>query len=139
MLEKLAAHVLWVRELPPKPTLSARSLVMLQAGCMYIHGRDKYYRPIVVMDAAAMYRMIKEDKNSVNAEHLTELWIFLYMYIREVMFLPGQADFWLNICTLGNLGMTAIPRNAIMAFATVCSNNHMFCLSKSFYLNTSWA
>lgn len=106
---------------------------------MYIHGRDKYYRPIVIMDAAVMSKMIKDDKNAVTEELLVELWVFLYMYIREVMFLPGQADFWLNICHLGNLGMTAIPRKPIMAFATVCSNNHMFCLSKSFYLNTSWA
>ena len=29
VLEKLAAHIQWVRELPPKPTLSDRSLAML--------------------------------------------------------------------------------------------------------------
>ena len=56
---------------------------------MYIHGRDKYYNPIVILDAAVMYNMIKKDKNSVSEELLVELWLFLYMYIRNVMHLPG--------------------------------------------------
>lgn len=115
------------------------SLRLIQEGCIYVFGRDKYYRPIVIMDAERIYRLSKIDKSVVTAENFTESWLFLYNYITKVMHLPGQADMWMNICNLGNLGLTSIPRNTIMAFADVCQQNMMFFLSKSFYLNVSWA
>ena len=93
----------------------------------------------MIIDASMLAEMLAADKDSVNEESFAELWFFLYNYLKKVMFLPGQSDMWLNVVNLGNLGMTALPRKPILAFADVCQNNMMYFMSKSYYLNVSWA
>jgi hypothetical protein len=107
-------------------------------GAFYIHGREKNYRPIVIIDAPKLTEMLIADKNSVTPEVCIELWGFLCTYIRKVMFLPGQADQCLNIVNLGNMGLTDIPRSLILTFFDVLQRNMMYFMAKSFYLNLSW-
>lgn len=52
--EKLFNHFNWLQTLPKEPRLSKQTIKLLQSGCFYIFGRDKYYRPCLVMDAAVM-------------------------------------------------------------------------------------
>ena len=54
------------------------------------------------------------------------------------MFLEGNVQNWNSLVDMGNLGMFDLPREQIMAFAEVCSNNMMYMLFKSWYLNVSW-
>ena len=92
----------------------------MQAGGMYIHGRDKNYLPILVMDASVLVVLLKEDKNSVNEEIFVELFLFLVYYMKNVMFLPGQCDYWTSIANFTGLGLTTIPRKPILAFVDCC-------------------
>ena len=118
--EKLFKHFAWLQTLPNEPKLTNHTLKLLQSGCFYIFGRDKYYRPCLVMDAAVMHRLGKESPESVTSDNFTALFIFLYQYLKNVMFLNGYVDQWVTIVNLGNLGITSLPREQILAFADVC-------------------
>lgn len=53
---KLAVHWAWVASLSPEPLLTPLALKCLQAGCIYIFGRDRFYRPTFVIDGGALAR-----------------------------------------------------------------------------------
>ena len=86
---------------------------------MYIHGRDKCFRPIMVMDLAVLIKIYKVDKDTVTAQVFIELFVFMWQYMKDVMFLNGHTDCWVQIVSFGNLGMTALPRQPILGFADV--------------------
>ena len=136
--EKVFKHFNWLDSIPREPRLTNITMRMLQTGAIYIFGRDKFYRPCIVMDAEAMARLMKEDPNAITGETFADLWVFLYMYIKNVMLLPGHIDNWVNIVNFGKLGITALPRKPILAFAGVCQANMMYFLAKSYYVNVSW-
>lgn len=58
--EKLIRHIAWLISIPPEPRLTSNTIKLLQSGCFYLHGRDKWLRPCFVMDGAVMARMAKQ-------------------------------------------------------------------------------
>lgn len=90
--EKLFNHFNWLASLPPEPKLTNHTLKLLQSGCFYIFGRDRYFRPCLIMDAVVLARLNKEDPDCVESANFTALFIFLYQYLKQVMFLPGFCD-----------------------------------------------
>ena len=52
--EKLFKHVSWLESIGPEPRLTNHTIRLLQSGCFYLHGRDKWYRPCFVMDGRIM-------------------------------------------------------------------------------------
>lgn len=124
--EKLFNHFAWLQSLPFEPRLSRDTLKLLQTGVMYIFGRDKYFRPNLIIDAVQMVNVKKKDANAITTETFTEMFIFLFQYIDNIMFLPGHVDMWVNVVNLGNMGMFEIPRDLIMAFGNVCQENLMY-------------
>jgi hypothetical protein len=61
-------------------------------GAFYIFGRDKYYRPCIVLDAAVMAQIVAKDPDCISTQNFTNLFIFLYQYITRVMFAKGHVD-----------------------------------------------
>lgn len=111
--EKLANHFEWLATLTAEPTLNAKSFRLLQTGAFYIFGRDKFFRPTFIMDATVIARLSKEQPDIVDETTFTDLFVFLFMYVRDVMFLPGHINYWVSICNFGNLGVTELPRKQI--------------------------
>lgn len=66
--EKLFKHLTWLQSIGPEPRLTNRTVRLLQSGCFYLHGRDKYYRPCFVMDGRIMAQMAKEEPEMITAE-----------------------------------------------------------------------
>lgn len=64
--------------------------------------------------------------------------MFLWNYIKHVIFLPGHVNHWITISELGNLSLFSLPKEQVMAFGDVCAANMMYLLYRSFYLNASW-
>ena len=136
--DKIVEHFKWLAELPPEPRLTPMTIRLLQTGCFYIHGRDKFYRPTFVMDANLMAKLTKTNPEIITVEVFQEMFAFLFMYVKNVMMLPGQIEQWVCLCDLGNLSMASLPRKQIMAFGQVCQANLMFFMFKSVYVNVSW-
>ena len=54
---KVLKHIEWLQNMSPEPRLNDLTLRLLQSGCFYLFGRDKYYRPCFVMDGLLISRM----------------------------------------------------------------------------------
>ena len=62
-------HLKWLGELPPEPKLTPMTIRLLQTGCFYLHGRDKFYRPCYIMDANLMAKLTKEQPEVITVEN----------------------------------------------------------------------
>jgi len=105
---------------------------------LYIGGRDKEYRPLIIFDAKRIVEIGKSDSSIVSTDAITNGFMFLWNYIKHVIWLPGHVNHWITIVELGNLSMLQLPREQVMAFGDVCAANMMYVLFRSFYLNASW-
>jgi hypothetical protein len=90
--------------------LTPQTLRILNSGCFYIAGRDKFFRPTVVIDGGILAKINKDDPTALEGDLFKEIWFFLYSYMRNVMFIPGQVDTWLLIVDLNNLSLGKLPR-----------------------------
>ena len=86
-------HIHWVRQnIPRNPRLDDRALRLLQSGAFYLHGRDKFFRPCIVMDGQVMADINKKTPELITPEVLSILFVWLHNYLRKVMFMPGQVE-----------------------------------------------
>lgn len=111
---------------------------LIQAGALYIYGRDRHYRPIIVTDLPRIIAMAASDPEVVSTESMQASFIFVWNYLKRVMFLPGHVDHWNSIMNMGFASMWAIPRQQVSAILQIAQSHMMYMLYKGFYLNTSW-
>ena len=71
--EKLVTHIAWLSSIPVEPRLTNHTIQLLQSGCFYLHGRDKWLRPCFVMDGAIMARIAKQNPDLISAEVFNEM------------------------------------------------------------------
>jgi len=57
-----------------------------------MHGRDKWYRPCMVMDGRVMADLAKREPDVITAEVFAEMFTYLYVYLKKVILLPGQCE-----------------------------------------------
>ena len=108
--EKLHKHIEWLSAIQPEPRLTNHTVRLLQSGCFYLHGRDKWYRPCFVMDGRIMADMAKREPEMITSEVFNDMFVFLFAYLKKVILLPGHIEQWVTICDLNNMSMTALPR-----------------------------
>jgi len=77
---------------------------------MYIFGRDKYYRPTIVLDFARIIDLGSTDPSVVSTEAMQASFIFLWKYMKKCMFLEGHTDQWNTITNMAQASMWALPR-----------------------------
>lgn len=68
------------------------TLELIQNGCAYIHGRDRYYRPAVIINMDRVVRQMAINPELEQGENFTNAFLFLYNYILKVMLLPGHIE-----------------------------------------------
>ena len=108
--DKMQAHLEWLGTLPPEPMLVPKTIKLLQTGCFYIGGRDKWLRPTFIMDAEVMVRLNKSDPDTMSPENFVEAFLFMFEYCKKVMLLPGHVEQWITIADFGNIAMTRLPK-----------------------------
>ena len=101
-------------------------------------GRDKWYKPSIIMDLGKMVELIKTDPACITTEVFLDLFAFLWEYIVRAMFIPGQIVQWNTIIFMSNLGATAIPRDLIINFGKFCQNHCLYHMRKAYYLQVGW-
>ncbi len=90
--------------------MNQQILNLIQSGALYVGGRDKEYRPLLVFDAQRIAHFNKTDPGVVSSEAIQNGFMFLWNYIKHVIFLPGHVNHWISITELGQLSMYSIPR-----------------------------
>jgi hypothetical protein len=62
-----------------------------------VHGRDKYFRPTLVLDLDAALKVMEVHPTLITAENVLEAFVYLWNYIKKVMFLDGHIEQWIGI------------------------------------------
>jgi len=80
-------------------------------GFIYFFRRDKFYRPICVVNVAKIKAMSAEEvDNIVPAVN------FLMTYVFTKVTIPGKAETSISIIDLNGVGMTSLPIGALRKF-----------------------
>eukprot|EP00351_Strombidinopsis_sp_SopsisLIS2011_P000394 CAMPEP_0116871250 /NCGR_PEP_ID=MMETSP0463-20121206/1505_1 /TAXON_ID=181622 /ORGANISM="Strombidinopsis sp, Strain SopsisLIS2011" /LENGTH=105 /DNA_ID=CAMNT_0004509293 /DNA_START=213 /DNA_END=530 /DNA_ORIENTATION=+ len=66
-VQKLVKHLEFLAGQRNK-SLTPKSVRLLNSGIMYIHGRDKFFRPTWILDGGIMNRLAKEDPDMLAEE-----------------------------------------------------------------------
>ena len=93
---------------------------------MYIFGRDKYFRPAFVFDGFRFVEYIEKYPGLVTPENIVRAFVFLWNYLKEVMFLDGHVDYFNYIAYMNNFQLHhsphLTPSRLLMGFLDFYSN-----------------
>ena len=93
LIPKLKTHFEWLGKQSIAPILTPNTLKILCNGGFYIGGRDKFYRPTVIMDGGVMAQMAKDDKTMMEAALEVILCVFTFLCL---IFILSQQKFSLR-------------------------------------------
>ena len=86
--QKFVDTLKWLSS-PPKIRLTPKSIKLLQSGSFYVLGRDKWYKPSIIMDLGKMVELTRQDPACITVEVFLDLFAYLWEYVVRAMFLPG--------------------------------------------------
>lgn len=99
-------------------TLTPKAFELLNLGFVYVHGRDKEYRPIIVLKADYYVKYAKE--------YSFDDWLMCIIYFMEYvvnnLLIPGQVENWNIITDLGKLSLLFIPNDMKRLMRVLQSN-----------------
>lgn len=134
----LKAHLEW-RQTLSKVGPSDRCLRVLRNGAIYISGRDKEFRPIIIINADRI------GYNASGIEDFTQAMCFVFSIAKEFYFVPGRVENWIVMVETGELGFEDVPFKVFKNLIEVTTNNFVCSLEKLYILNpsknfkTSWS
>lgn len=114
---------------------TSNCLHLLQNGCIYIHGRDKFMRPAVIINIDRTIKQIAIKPELNEGENFTAAFLFLYNYMQKVMLLPGHIEQFVTIFDMGQRGITELPRDSIVKFVRLATDNMIYVTARNHYIN----
>ncbi|KAM3129449.1 hypothetical protein pb186bvf_018441 [Paramecium bursaria] len=103
----------------------------LNSGIIYIQGRDRRYRPLIVLNAYLI------NFQQMSFEVQTKGLIYLLEFIVEKMMIPGKIENWVIIIDFNGQGIMSLHINALKQMMANLQNNFRSRLYKMFLLNTT--
>ncbi|CAG9311888.1 unnamed protein product [Blepharisma stoltei] len=123
--EAIQAHLDWKSQWPNYMNVYPLVQNILNSGGVYIHGRDIYYRPLIVL------------KLSKLAEYTYQEFIacayFLLEFVIDSMLLPGQIENWVML--LDFEGFNEVNQNHVRKLATELYTHYQCRLAKAYVVN----
>lgn len=121
------------------PVLTELTSKMIDSGYFYIHGRDRKFRPMIIINP----RKIRQFKNlglddSVAVDEVIRGCSFIIEYVVNNVHLPGQIENWISICDVAKLGITEIPVKLVGKVISCLSDNYRCKTRRMFILNTTY-
>ena len=135
----LENYVEWKKANIP-PILSDMTAKMINSGFFYIHGRDRMFRPIIVINPRQL-RAFKDYKmdDTITFEQTILACSFIMEYVTKHLHLPGQIENWILICDVGKLGISEIPVKLVGNVIGFLSDNYRCKSRRMFIVNTTYA
>ena len=131
-LKFILDHIDWRSKfLPVSPSDTVKKL--LNIGFVYVHGRDNRFRPIVMLNPDIFINNL--DKYSLDDWILTI--IYLFEYIKENCFLPGQIENWNILCDVSKTSVIFMP-NELKVILNVLQSNYRCRLNTMYIINVSF-
>ncbi|CAI2369390.1 unnamed protein product [Moneuplotes crassus] len=129
--ENIIKHIEWRGEMKPF-ILSEGDMNLLDKGFIYIHGRDKNFRPILVINAKIIAG------KGVDPDDVFNTAWFVCHYMIENILKRGSCENWVDIMDLGGLSFTKIPVKALKKFITESQVHMKSRIAKMFLLHVTW-
>ena len=104
---------------------------------MYIHGRDKRFRPCLVLNAIRIEKMKKSAGDGYDINSVVNVVLFQQEYVMKYMFLPGQIENWVVIIDISKLPLEKFPKAEIKRIMGILQNNYRCRLGRMWMLNAT--
>jgi hypothetical protein len=98
-------------------SLRTRVEVLLNSGCIYIHGRDHRYRPLIVLNAGRF------DLERFKSQDYCDLLCFVLEYCVTHLMIPGKIENWIIITDLNRQGLTSLPLQELKGVIKTLQDN----------------
>jgi len=135
--EKIQNCLEW-RSNPNSQTLSPGVKFILECGALYIYGRDRQFRPLMILDLA------KVDFDNMKEEDFNAAVTILMDIMREYCYIPGKIERTTVLIDLRNVSMTSVPMGAMKGFITIanacfpCTMHKTYLIGMTFMMRMSW-
>jgi hypothetical protein len=138
-MELLRENLVWKKGKIFPLNLNENVKKILNSGFIYVHGRDSYFRPIIVVSAQTYLNF----KNNFEFEDIVTAVIYFIEYIINYMLIPGQVENWDIIADLNKVSLFGIPDTLRKIFKILQSNyrarlNVVYILGKNPWFNALW-
>lgn len=110
-------------------SLYPRLAGLLNSGCLYIHGRDHFFRPLLIMN----FTKFDFKKNS-HGDYVVLL-CFLLEFMINNMTLPGQVETWVALSDMGHQGMNSLPMGDLKNLVQDLQENFRCRLGVNYVIN----
>jgi len=102
---------------------------LLTLGAFYVHGRDHFYRPILIMNCT------KFQFKKIPDETYIRFLCFFFEYVTQNILLPGHVETWVNIADMGHWGMTQLPISSLRKLSKIIQANFKCRLGINYVIN----
>ena len=104
-VKAIISSLRWKSEFMPDgiESLRLKAEPLLNSGCIYIHGRDHRYRPLIILNAGRF------DLETYNSEDYSILLCYILEYCITHLMLPGRIENWIIITDLNNKSLSSLP------------------------------
>jgi len=116
------------QKLPMKRNPKIESFI--DAGILYIHGRDNRFRPIVVFNA------YKIDTKKLDLDTMMDSLTYILEFILSELFLPGQVENWVFIMDLNRMGLGSLSLGPMKKLMEFLQHNYRGSLFAMYVINT---
>jgi hypothetical protein len=125
-------HIEW-RVNPLWQTVDHDSRRYIEDGTFYQFGRDKGFRPIVIINVH------KVDLKKGNLDGYMRALCYLFVCVEKYMFLKGKVENWTVMIETDNMGLFSFPYKILQSIISLTQINFTSRMEKLFLLNPSWS
>ena len=96
-------NIEWLNTIPKD--INDKIIHLLNSGFLYVHGRDRHFRPIIIV-AVKMVKVIISQ--NYTFDDISRAIIYLTNYAIKYLLIPGQIENWIVIVDFDNVGLSDI-------------------------------
>ena len=104
---------------------------------MYIHGRDRQFRPIFIFDMFVFQTMKVKEPQLFELHKIKTACVFLMEYVKKNLFIPGRVESWVEIIDFNKLSLKDLPASQVGEIAQIFQNNYPYTLKKAWVVNVT--
>ncbi|EGR32588.1 hypothetical protein IMG5_076180 [Ichthyophthirius multifiliis] len=145
-IENLKQHLEWKKN-PKYQNLNIQALKILEKGIFYHLGRDKQFRPIIVLNLymvnpqQVLFISQKNQNNQIkkiNLEVYLSAICNLLLRVAKVEFVKGYVESWTVILETNGKGIVDLELGTISKIVQIMAKNFTSTLEKMFIMNPSF-
>lgn len=129
-LQRMIDHSKWIRETYPIRYNDIAPI--LKSGFLYVSGRDKMYRPLMILNV----RKLIDGNYPIEAVQAASA--FFCDFVVKKLLVPGRVENWVMIIDLNDVGMTSLPAKKVQAIVGLTQKHFGGRLFRQFIINMSF-